>query len=62
MFETEFRFTLPKGYIDMNGNLHREGVMRLANAGDEIVPLKDPCVQQNPGYLTIIQTKKKFLF
>ena len=54
MFETEFRFTLPKGYMDMNGNLHREGVMRLANAGDEIVPLKDPRVQQNPGYLTII--------
>ena len=54
MFETEFRFTLPKGYLDMNGNLHREGVMRLANAGDEIIPLKDPRVQQNPGYLTII--------
>ena len=54
MFETEFKFTLPKGYMDMNGNLHREGVMRLANAGDEIIPLKDPRVQQNPGYLTII--------
>lgn len=53
-FQTEFSFTLPKGYIDFNGNVHREGVMRLANAGDEILPLRDPRVQQNPGYLTII--------
>ena len=38
-FQTEFAFTLPKGYIDRDGNLHREGVMRLANAADEILPL-----------------------
>ena len=54
MFQTEFPFTLPRGYIDREGNLHKEGVMRLANAADEILPLKDPRVQQNPGYLTII--------
>ena len=54
MFETEFKFTLPKGYLDLNGVLHRDGVMRLANAGDEIIPLRDPRVQQNPGYLSII--------
>ncbi|WP_130861741.1 phage tail assembly protein [Bacilliculturomica massiliensis] len=53
-FETEFSFTLPRGFLDKAGNLHREGVMRLANAGDEILPLRDPRVQQNPGYLTII--------
>lgn len=53
-FQTEFPFTLPKGYIDMDGNVHRDGVMRLANAADEILPLKDPRVQQNAGYLTII--------
>lgn len=53
-FETEFPFTLPRGFRDMEGNIHREGVMRLANAGDEILPLRDPRVQQNPGYLTII--------
>lgn len=53
-FQTEFQFTLPRGYIDMDGNVHREGVMRLANAGDEILPLRDPRVQQNPGYLSII--------
>ena len=53
-FQTEFSFTLPKGYIDKDGNLHQEGVMRLANAGDEILPLRDPRVAQNPGYLTVI--------
>lgn len=53
-FQTEFNFTLPRGYIDRDGNLHREGTMRMANAADEILPLKDPRVQQNPGYLTII--------
>lgn len=53
-FQTEFNFTLPRGYIDKDGNVHKEGTMRLANAADEILPLKDPRVQQNPGYLTII--------
>lgn len=53
-FQTEFQFTLPRGFIDDAGVLHREGCMRLANAADEILPLKDPRVQQNPGYLTII--------
>lgn len=53
-FETEFPFTLPRGYVDDSGMLHREGIMRLANAADEILPLRDPRVQQNPAYLTII--------
>lgn len=53
-FQTEFQFTLPKGYKDMSGNLHKDGVMRLAMAADEILPLKDSRVQQNPGYLSII--------
>lgn len=53
-FQTEFPFSLPRGFVDINGNLHKEGIMRLANAGDEILPLRDPRVQQNPGYLTII--------
>jgi len=54
MFQTEFPFTLPRGYIDTEGNLHREGVMRLGTAFDEIAPLKDPRVQANPGYLVLI--------
>jgi hypothetical protein len=52
--QTEFPFNLPRGYVDSEGNLHREGVMRLATAYDEIAPMKDPRVQANPGYLVII--------
>ncbi|MDY0130542.1 MAG: phage tail assembly protein [Methanosarcina vacuolata] len=53
-FQTEFEFTLPKGYVDDEGNLHRKGIMRLATAADEILPMKDPRVQANPPYLTVI--------
>ncbi|PSM32216.1 hypothetical protein [Haliangium sp. UPWRP_2] len=53
-FKTEFPFTLPKGYIDSDGNLHRNGVMRLATAKDEIVPLQDYRVQNNRAYLVIV--------
>jgi len=53
-FATEYEFDLPKGYLDSAGVLHRHGVMRLATAADEILPLRDPRVVQNPGYLTII--------
>jgi len=53
-FQTEFEFTLPKGYVDADGNLHKKGVMRLATAADEILPLKDSRVQSNPAYLTLI--------
>ena len=52
--ETEFPFALPTGYVDDNGEVHREGRMRLATAADEILPLKDPRVQANPAYLVII--------
>ncbi len=53
-FQTEFEFALPKGYVDEEGNLHKKGVMRLATAADEILPMKDPRVQSNPAYLTVI--------
>jgi len=53
-FKTEFEFVLPKGFIDQDGVLHREGVMRLANAKDEIIPLQDYRVQNNRAYLVII--------
>jgi hypothetical protein len=53
-FQTEVEFTLPKGYLDADGQLHKSGVMRLATAADEILPLKDPRVQQNEAYLAII--------
>jgi hypothetical protein len=54
MFRTEYEFTLPMGYIDAEGNLHREGVMRLATGADEILPLKDPRVHANSAYLIVI--------
>jgi hypothetical protein len=54
MFQTEFEFTLPCGYLDDEGTLHRDGVMRRATAADEILPLKDPRVQKNQAYLVVI--------
>src|SRR4051794_3910483 len=53
-FQTEIEFELPKGYVDDTGTLHRHGTMRLATAADEILPLRDPRVQQNEAYLTVI--------
>lgn len=53
-FRTEVEFELPKGYVDDEGVLHRQGVMRLATAADEILPLRDPRVQQNEAYLAVI--------
>lgn len=53
-FQTEVEFELPKGYVDEAGTLHRHGTMRLATAADEILPLRDPRVQQNEAYLAVI--------
>jgi len=53
-FQTEIEFELPKGYVDEAGTLHRRGTMRLATAADEILPLRDPRVQQNEAYLAVI--------
>jgi hypothetical protein len=53
-FKTEYEFVLPRGYVDSEGVVHREGVMRLANARDEIVPLNDLRVQRNRAYLIIV--------
>src|SRR5829696_5687150 len=52
--QTEVSFTLPKGYVDQAGTVHREGAMRLATARDEIEPLRDPEVRQNEAYLSIL--------
>lgn len=51
---TEVEFTLPIGYRDADGTLHRQGVMRVAMAGEEILPLEDHRVQANPSYLAVI--------
>ena len=52
--KTEFEFILPRGFVDSDGTVHREGMMRLANAKDEIVPLNDLRVQRNRAYLIIV--------
>src|ERR1041385_2567802 len=52
--QTEFDFTLPRGYVGPDGTLHKKGRMRLATAMDEIAPLRDPRVKANQAYLVII--------
>jgi hypothetical protein len=54
VLRTEFAFELPRGYIDDDGVVHRQGLMRLATARDEILPLRDPRVRENESYLTVI--------
>ena len=54
MFQTEYEFTLPCGYLDEEGTLHKDGVMRRATAADEILPLKDPRVVRNEAYVIVI--------
>ena len=54
MLQTEYNFTLPYGYVDGAGNLHRQGNMRLATALDEIEPLRDARVRANEAYLGIM--------
>jgi hypothetical protein len=52
--QTEFSFTLPRGYVAADGTLHRDGLIRLATARDEIEPLRDPAVRQNEAYLAVV--------
>src|SRR3954464_602412 len=52
--QTQFEFTLPRGFVDSEGTVHKKGVMRLATAMDEIAPLRDVRVSANQAYLTII--------
>lgn len=52
--DTEYQFVLPRGYVSADGQVHREGTMRLATAQDEIAPLRDPRVRANPAYLVVI--------
>ncbi|MEV6327696.1 hypothetical protein [Streptomyces sp. NPDC051909] len=51
---TEFEFELPRGYVDESGTVHRRGAMRLATARDELVPLRDVRVRENPAYLSVV--------
>lgn len=51
---TEFPFELPRGYVDDSGTVHRTGVMRLATARDELIPLRDDRVRENSAYLSVV--------
>jgi hypothetical protein len=51
---TEFTFVLPRGYVDASGTVHHDGVMRLATARDELIPLRDDRVRENSAYLTVV--------
>ena len=51
---TEFEFELPRGYLDAGGTVHRHGAMRLSTAKDELVPLRDLRVRENPPYLSVV--------
>jgi hypothetical protein len=51
---TEFDFELPRGYVDESGTVHRFGTMRLSTARDELVPLRDVRVRENPAYLSVV--------
>ena len=53
-FQTTFEFVLPRGYVDADGNIHREGTMRLATARDELMPLLDPKVKENEAFLSLV--------
>ena len=54
LLRTSFTFELPRGYVDGSGTVHRVGSMRLATARDELVPLADDRVRDNPAYLTVV--------
>lgn len=56
--QTLYPFRLPKGYIDAEGTLHREGRMRLATAGDELGALRDPRVKADQGYTNVLLLSK----
>lgn len=53
-FQTEYDFTLPKGYLNSDGTLYREGKMRIATAADEIISQKDPRVRKDPSDLSTL--------
>jgi hypothetical protein len=51
---TEYAFTLPRGYVDDAGTVHRDGTIRLATARDEIEPLRDPAARENEAYVAVL--------
>lgn len=56
--QTMYPFRLPRGYVDAEGTLHREGQMRLATAGDELSALRDPRVKADESYMNLLLLSK----
>lgn len=56
--QTSYPFRLPRGYVDGEGTLHREGRMRLATAGDELGALRDPRAKADESYLNVLILSK----
>jgi len=54
VMQTTFDFVLPRGFVDNQGNIHREGTMRLATARDELMPLLDPKVREHEAFLSLV--------
>lgn len=54
VMQTSFDFVLPRGFVDNQGNVHREGSMRLATARDELMPLLDPKVREHEAFLSLV--------
>jgi hypothetical protein len=54
VMQTSFDFVLPRGFVDNQGNVHREGTMRLATARDELMPLLDPKVREHEAFLSLV--------
>ncbi len=54
VMQTSFDFVLPRGFVDSQGNVHREGSMRLATARDELMPLLDPKVREHEAFLSLV--------
>lgn len=57
--KTSYEFTLPRGYVDPQGTVHRTGTMRLATARDELEPLRDPTVSgpDDPRLTILVLTR-----
>lgn len=54
LLQTEYEFTLPRGYVNQEGNTCRRGVMRLATALDEIEAGRNPQAKGNTDYMAVI--------
>ena len=52
---TEYKFTLPIGFVDDDGSLLKDGTMRLSTAADDLATLGDIRVRNNPAYGVVVK-------